>query len=184
MSRRKELRRRVERFAREHPVWSFLALPALVALLCALAGALIRTERERVDDVIAGAQAALEAGDVGRVMGFVAPDFRQEGMDAAELRQFIRTGLNTYGPPTIVIHSRDYDIQGDSARCSFKVLARFPRSAWARDHWSRSLWRVGLRRNGRRWCISEVVPLELEKHPVDGLLGLGRRYMKLPGDLE
>jgi hypothetical protein len=165
-------------FARARPKTAFILLLALLCGLALLASALITTERERVDRAIKAARLALQAGDVERTMRCVAPDFRQEGMDREGFRSFIARGLKRHGAPTVDIRQREYQLEGTTARCEMSVRSEFPGSPSLAGVPLLSAWRVSLRKIGSQWYITEVTPLKIEGHPVEGgLTGLSRQGM-------
>ena len=165
------------RFARARPKTTVLLALLALTLLRLLIGAVIKTDRERVEDVISGAERSLEAGDVEGTVAWVTPDYRQEGMDRDALRRFTARGIATYGPPRIYIISRRFSLEADRATCLLSVVVKFPNAPRGMNMLSRSKWRVSLRRAGRRWWITEVRPLEIQNRPIGGLVPFGRRFM-------
>lgn len=164
----------VGEFIKDHPKASFCVSLAALVLLCMIGSSLIETDRERVVAAIDRAEEALERGDVDGVMRCVPADFQQEGMDKARLREFVRTGLEQFGPPDVTRWRPSLEFEGDAVRCEFRVFVNFPQ--FRETGKASSKWRVGLRKADSEWLITEVTPLELHGQQVKGLLGLRQRY--------
>ena len=174
---RMSMRAKVGLFARERPKTTFLLALLALTLLRLLLGAITRTDRERVEDVISGAEHSLEAGDVEGTVAWVAPNYFQEGMDRDALRRFTAKGIATYGSPRTYILRRELSLEADRATCLLSVVVRYPQAPGGMNMLSRSKWRVSLRRAGRRWLITEVSPLEIQDRPIGGLVPFGERFM-------
>jgi hypothetical protein len=171
---------KLRRYARERPRAAFLSALLALVVFGLLASSIIRTDQERVNDIVNLAESALEAGDVEALMKCVAADFSQEGMDKQGLRRYVRRALDTYSAPTILIHTRTFDIDGPSAQCTFKVFTRFRNVFGTQDMLTRSQWEVTMRRTDGRWAVTAVRPVEVQGQQVDGLRSLAWRTMGEP----
>jgi len=166
---------RVKEFASAHPKLTFFLLLLVAILLCVAASILIKTDREKVNDVIRSTAVALEEDDADAVMSHVARDFRQEGMDHAGLRVFVRQGLHGHGPPSILILRRDYELVADAATCELGMIVSFPKDSMLKGFHSKQTWQVKLKKVEGAWFITQVTPIDIDGFKLAGLLDLPRR---------
>ena len=164
----------LKRFCSTHPKSTFVLSLLVLTILCVGVSVLIVTEREQVNSVISRTAMALEEGDAQTVMGHVAADFQQEGLDYAALRVYVHEGLNRYGPPSITVISREFEIADGKATCTLKMFSSFPQHKGWEGSTVSSTWHVALKKIGKEWRITRVVPTKISGYTPGGLTDLRR----------
>lgn len=146
-----------------------------VALWLLLDWAIV-TDKERIERAVRAMRDAAASADAAALFEHVSPAYYDERLSAAQLRLLADDFFRASGPMTIRIRKLAVEISGETAVAEVSMLA-YGADDNSSNATGTAAFLLDFRKEGRRWLVTQIVPLRVNGQEIDGwgtLMKIGR----------
>ena len=154
------------------PKMKIVAIVAAAVVIYLALDFLIVTDKERLEQTIAGLEKAVEAGDAEKCIDFISPDYLFEQKTREDLLKLGQRLFEMTGPMKIKELETKLNITDSLAVYESQMLANLtdPKEEMLYAAGTvLSQWRLSFKKEDGKWLIYQVELLSLNKQPVRGL---------------
>ena len=110
---------------------------------------------------------AAESGNARTLLAELAPEYKGELADRADLIKLAERYFGEYGPTKAEIHTCTINVRGELALADVSVTTKAAQTRkWGADG-AQSVWRLSFAKYGVRWYVEDIVPMSFMGHDVE-----------------